>query len=404
MEKQLLSVMLRSKDSHNLIRSYIDPKMYSREAQIIFEFIKDYYDRDDSAGQVERTLLAEIMASTLTNQKHTEKFLEIVDEAYAFDTSDSNVRQVVLLARQREIGTELAMAIANGKEHDELVSQYQEILRYTSLDQLMDKGVENFTIEDLEHIIGTEADGSRKLRVYPLSLSGRLDGGLSGSDAMIMYARPNQGKTAAVLTIAGGFARQQADGIIFSNEERPNRLYIRQLSNLTGLSSYEVKADIRRARDLAEQMGFGHIRFISLSPGSPREIEAFVDKYNPRWFVVDQLRNLLVKGDSVANQLEASAKAVRTIGKKYDAIAVSVTQAGDSAEGKSILDMSDIDNSKTGIPGACDVMLGIGSNEQQKAQGIRVFSLPKNKLGEEANFPVRFNQTLSKYISAEEYQ
>lgn len=395
--------MLKSRESHHLLRTYIDPKLYSRESQIIFGFVKDYYDRDDSTASVDRSLLAEIMASTLTNQKHTEKFLDIVDEAYALDTSDANVRQVILLAKQKELGTELAMAIANGREHEDLVDKYKEILRYTSLDEMHERGVENYTIDDLEHILGVESDGSRKLRVYPLSLSDRLDGGLSGSDALILIARPNQGKTAAVLTMAGGFARQGAEGIIFSNEERPFRLYVRQLSNLTGLSGAEVKSDIKRARDLAEQMGFGNIRFISLSPGSPREIEAYVDKYQPRWFFVDQLRNLNVKGENVTNQLEGAAKAVRTIAKKYDAVAISVTQAGDSAEGKSVLNMSDIDSSKTGIPGACDVILAIGSNEQQKAQGIRIFSLPKNKLGEEANFPVRFNQSLSKYVSSEDY-
>ena len=111
------------------------------------------------------------------------------------------------------------------------------------------------------------------------------------------------------------------------------------------------------------------------------------------------MRNLNVKAESRANQLEAAAISIRNIGKKYDAIAISVSQAGDSAEGKAILTMSDIDNSKTGLPGACDVLMGIGSTEEQKREGLRVISLPKNKLGEEDSFPVRFNQYLSKYVS-----
>ena len=67
--------------------------------------------------------------------------------------------------------------------------------------------------------------------------------------------------------------------------------------------------------------------------------------------------------------------------------------------------MGDVDSSNTGIPGACDVLLGVGATDQQKAQGSRVLSLSKNKSGGvHDNFPVRFNQWLSKYVSFKEQE
>jgi hypothetical protein len=94
---------------------------------------------------------------------------------------------------------------------------------------------------------------------------------------------------------------------------------------------------------------------------------------------------------------------MRNIAKKYDAVAITVTQAGDSAEGKAVLDMGDVDSSNTGIPGACDVLLGIGATEQHKEQGLRILSLSKNKLGGvHDSFPVRFNPAISKYVSSKE--
>ena len=326
--------------------------------------------------------------------------MNVVDEALAIDTSDLNVRQVILQAKQQEVAQELALAISNGKDHSDLVEEYRELLRYTSLDELTDRGVEIFTHEDMSRLIEEEADPNGRLRIYPLALNNRLDGGMRGSDHLTLFARPEMGKTAEVVTIAGGFARQQADGIVFNNEERIERLYMRQISNLTGLTTAEIRANPSKARDLAESVGFHHIKFISLSPGSLRQIEDFVEKYEPRWFVVDQLRNLNIKSESRTNQLEAAATGIRNFGKKYNTIAISVTQAGDSAEGKSILSMGDVDYSNTGTPAQCDVLLGMGANEEQKNSNVRVFSLCKNKLGgDHSEFPVKINPFLSKIVS-----
>ena len=113
---------------------------------------------------------------------------------------------------------------------------------------------------------------------------------------------------------------------------------------------------------------------------------------------------MAVKSDTRTNQLEEAANAMRNIAKRYDAIAITVTQAGDSAQGKAVLDMGDVDSSNTGIPGACDVLLGIGGTEQQIAQGIRTLSLSKNKIGGvHDSFPVRFNPRISKFVSSQGY-
>lgn len=400
MEQLILSVILKSRESYYLIASYINLRSYTREFQLVFNFVGDYYNRDVDVTSVNRELLGELISTATANEKHTDRFLAMIDEALAVDTSDTNVRQVVLQAKQKELGQELALALVNGKDHDHLVDEYRELMRYTSLDELLERGVEVYTHEDMDRLIEEANDPAGRLVVYPLALNQRLDGGLSGSDHLTMFARPEMGKTAEVLTMAGGFARQAAPGIVFNNEERINRLYLRQISNLTGLTKTEIFQDPRRARDLAEQQGFSNIKFISLSPGSLRQIEEFVEKEEPRWIIVDQLRNLAIKSESRTNQLEAAATGIRNILKKYNIVGVSVTQAGDSAEGKAVLEMGDIDYSNTGIPAQADVLLGIGATTEQINQGIRVFSLSKNKVGgEHDSFPVRINPLISKYAS-----
>lgn len=400
MEKQLLATVLTSKDSFSLINQYINLKQYSREFGILFDFVKEYYGRDEGAKLVDTVVFKEQLNAQVQNEKHRERFLKYLDEAIATEPSAANVKDVVLGMKKNELALQLATAIANGAEHGKILEEYNNLLHFSSLDEFTEKGVEIYDNSDIDDLINHTVDTSNKLIVYPLALNERLDGGLEGSDHLTLLARPEMGKTGLILTMATGFARQGKRGIVFNNEERIARLRMRALCCCTGMTQQEIRANPQAAKDIAEQMGFHNIIFIALSPGSPGQIEAFVEKYKAEWFVVDQIRNLNVKSDTKTNQLEEAAKSVRNIGKKYNAVAISVTQAGDSAEGKAVLTMGDVDSSNTGIPGACDVLLGVGATEEQKRNGIRVISLSKNKIGGvHDDFPVRFNQWLSKYVS-----
>ncbi len=139
-----------------------------------------------------------------------------------------------------------------------------------------------------------------------------------------------------------------------------------------------------------------------LAPGTPREITKELEQHRPDVLVLDQLRNLDMKNDHFTQALEAAAKQARAWAKRYDCVVVSVTQAGDSASGKSVLDLGDVDSSNTGIPATADVMLGIGATENHTARGEVVFSLPKNKVsGRHEFFSVQTHPMLSKLTSLE---
>lgn len=402
MEKQTLSMALKSRIDYELIAHYLDAKRWSRESQIVWGFIQDYYARDRAANSIDRAVIGEIIAGSVHNDKHVDKFLALIDEAYGVEVSGANVREAILLAKRDELAQALAIAIANGKEHEALLEEYNNVLKQESLEDKADSGIEVFTAEDMEALLNDELDPTSRLPVYPKALGERLGGGLRGADKLTLIARPEMGKTALILTMACGFARAGFPGVIFNNEERIQRLYIRAISNMTGMTGHEVRQDVRRAREIAMERGFGNLRFVAMSPGRPKQIDAELERAEEaRWFVVDQLRNLIMKSDNKVNQLEDAAKAIRDIGKARDLATIDVTQAGDSASGKSVLDMGDVDNSNTGIPGACDALLGVGANEQQMEQGIRVLTLIKNKIGEgnHESFPTRINPFISKYVS-----
>lgn len=96
--------------------------------------------------------------------------------------------------------------------------------------------------------------------------------------------------------------------------------------------------------------------------------------------ILDQIRNMRLKSDSRTSELEAAGIEARSIAKDFNVLVVSITQAGDSATNKVYLEMSDVDSSKTGIPASADLMIGLGSDEAMKLNGLMGISLPKNKL------------------------
>ncbi len=116
--------------------------------------------------------------------------------------------------------------------------------------------------------------------------------------------------------------------------------------------------------------------------------------------VVDQLRNLRMREDNYVQKLEKAAAAVRQIGKKYDCLVLSATQAGDSATDKPVLDMGDVDSSNTGIPAQADVMVGISATPSDFEIDRRTISLPKNKRsGNHTPFGVKLDTAHSRIIS-----
>jgi KaiC/GvpD/RAD55 family RecA-like ATPase len=198
-----------------------------------------------------------------------------------------------------------------------------------------------------------------------------------------VFARPEAGKTAFALTLATGFAKRGHKVLYVINEDPAPDIMIRAIQMAAGRSREALTADPTGSERAALAAGVGNLYVRELAPGTLAEIDRLVRKYGPAVLVVDQLRNVHgAKTDNFTQKLDQVAQGVRALGKKYGLVTIGVTQAGDSARGKAVLDDGDIDSSNTGIPGAADVLIGIGMTEQLQQSGLRMLSLCKNK----ANF------------------
>lgn len=401
MEQKLLAAAFSNRQSYTLMDKYLNPKSYSREFILVFGKIKEYYERDRNAQHVDKAVYLELLLNSLPNQKHKDRFSDMVDEFSGLDVSTSNIDEMILDAKRGEISDKLAVMLSNrDPKASELLKEYEHLMNLSSLEDLTSFDVTILTSDDVDHVISAITQGEGTLRLYPLAIDRRVDSLVRGGHHITTYALPEMGKTALNVTLSCGFARQGAAGLYLINEDPESSVYFRHLSCMSGMTRDEIRADPELAKRRAMARGLENVKIIGLSPGNLDIIEALIEQHDPKWIVVDQLMNLDLKGDGPTQILGKAVRGLRSIGKRAGIVVVSTTQAGDSADGKSVLGMGDVYMSNTEVPAQADVMIGIGGSAEQLASGFRTLSFPKNKISGNHNpVVVRFNPALSRYTS-----
>jgi KaiC/GvpD/RAD55 family RecA-like ATPase len=207
------------------------------------------------------------------------------------------------------------------------------------------------------------------------------------------------GKTLFVVNAVAGFLKQGLTCLYIGNEDPAADLLMRIISRLTGMNKQEVQDDPARAQALLDKRNYDKLVMAPLAPGNFRQIDKLVEKYKAAVVVLDQLRNIDVDSENRTQALEKAATGGRNLAKSKSVLVVSVTQAADSASGKTVLSRGDVDGSNVGIPGQIDLMIGIGATEEMERINHRVLSFPKNKIsGRHEPIPIQIDPLLSKVI------
>ena len=243
MEHQLLAASLASRESYELIKEYITLKSstYSKQFQVVMNKLGEYYARDSAAVKADVDLLLTQISETIRNDKHIATFRDMLSAAQAVDLSEANVKATVLLAKQQEVGDKLSQALvmdAGQAKVDELLQELQALRAVTSIEQLASQEEAARVLSgaelDLDALLHKENDASNLIKLYPTSLNERVDGGVKRGHHIIVFARPNAGKTATCVHMSCGFLHQGFRVLYIINEDREEDIYLRHVNNLSG--------------------------------------------------------------------------------------------------------------------------------------------------------------------------
>lgn len=399
-ERGVLSACIASRDAFDQIEQHISDGDFTEQGKVVLDGIREYYERDPSAERVDGELLGRAVARKVANPKHKETFERLVEGLATAKVSPANVVRDLIAVKLDAVGARIAAKLAEGGAPDDvmpLIEQYQTWAETDKLDEQRETKV-GFDLEDLADTYST----ANLIRLFPRALNERLEGGVLPGHHVLVFARPEMGKTLFLVNTMYGVLRQGKRVLYLGNEDPIKDVQFRMLSRISGKPRFEVLENLPDVLKEANEFCGGRVFFRELTPGTPREVEALVKEHEPDLVLIDQVRNLNMKEDNFVRQLEKAATAVRQIGKRNGCAIISVTQAGESATGKAVIDMSDVDNSKTGVPGAVDIMIGISGTQEDIDSNRRVISLPKNKRGGNHEFfPVRIDPVTNKIRSLE---
>lgn len=241
---------------------------------------------------------------------------------------------------------------------------------------------DDITIETLMAKAELEARWS-----FNISSVARKVEGVSAGQLIEVGARPNTGKTsfhASLIAGPNGFAHQGAKCVILCNEEPTHRVGARYLTAAAGMSAREVKENMGKAKSLYEPV-MNNIRIKEASGRDMNWVESVAKTYKPDVLVLDMGDKFKAEGGFARQDeaLKACAIHARQIAKAYDCAVFYMSQLSAEAEGRSQLNQSMMEGSRTGKAAEADLMILLSKNPQAEGEeesSVRNLNVAKNKI------------------------
>lgn len=399
METNILSAAIKSREAFDiLVRLGVDREEgLSDKGKRIFQEIANYYELDGRVSACDMSIIHDRILSKYPKSKSLFDRIFVDISSRIEELSDINVLKDYIELRKQAIRQELALAFSTGSypEHYEieLLEKYRGLHDETTdlvSEEDAESGSKILHSPSADDLLRHVSDANR-IRLSPDALNTDItEGGVLRKHHILIFGRPDIGKTTFAMNLVSCFVEQKLKILYLSNEDQPEDLYLRFLCATLKSERKVVVSHLDKALSAARKRNSDNFVLVELTPGTSREIEALAVQHKPDVLIVDQIRNVYFDTESRVEQLEKAEAFMRNLGKKYNMLTISFTQAGESAEGKLVLGMTDVDFSKTGMQAASELMIGIGANSDYVRQGHRMLSFPKNKLGSNKE-PLRVN-------------
>lgn len=381
-DSTLLAACVRDRAAWERIKEHIDANDLTPTVGFWWKVLAQAYTRDRSATTLDVATLEALGSPQIPSPKQADSLLGVLSSLVP-PSSPLNVVHVALEIKRKNLTAEFAAAQMGGdkKKADKLLTALNEIW-----------GVDSFEKEaaiwhDAQNVLGLfDRVGSDKRIPFGCpAINGKLGGGLLPGHHVGIFGRTEIGKSTFVIDVTARLLKQGQRVLYIGNEDQIDILKLRTVGRILKKTQAELESNPQEA---AKAFGEFEDRLLmtQLYAGDVDSIQERVKEWKPTVLVIDQFRNLTGKDtDGMTQKMEANAIKLRAMLLEESLIGISVTQANDRSERHGqeapiYLGTGDIDSSRVGLPGQCDLLLGIGANSDLKARGQRFISFAKNKL------------------------
>lgn len=398
MEQKILATAINSAEDCTQLIDLLDITTLSTEGQLVFREISAYYATDPNAKEVDRDLLIRSFERKVQSEKVRQLLTNVIRQLPA-STSGANVLKEIREHKLHVLGNKIASALSGSHDRDNLARMLEDYGRLMagSAECQKEIGEEEYNSVSLVSLAKKEFDPSTLIGIWPNALNDQIDGGARRGHHVLIFAPTEMGKTLVAINAVAGFLQQGLKVLYILNEDPAADVIMRLATRLLGKTKYDILDNPEMADSALGHSQYSNFTLLAMAPGTFGRISAALSGGEYDVVVIDQLRNIDVKSGNRTEGLERAATEARNLARKFKVLVVSITQAADSASGKCILNRGDVDSSNVGIPGQCDLMIGIGATQQMEEMGQRMLSFPKNKLsGKHAPIPIEIDPLTSR--------
>jgi KaiC/GvpD/RAD55 family RecA-like ATPase len=353
----------------------------------------EQYERDGDLQEITPSTLRSQIERRFGEGSMADSVMDFV-ASFPKDTSAINVVEEYRLVRLARVATELATNLATG-QHGAATQELIEV--YEKLKDGEHQEEENYRLGLSDF---TKKSGQR-IPIMPERLNTFIGGGVLRGHNITVYGRPESGKSMFAINTAAPLVKNGYKVLYVANEEPSQDITRRLLARMAGIKIKKLhrknflEAAFEKVEDVYDNWFLYHKAGCTY-----KDISRQAAKIKPDMIIVDQLKNVTIAEDNRALQLDKLARQVRELGIEHNCVTMSVTQAGQTGEGELVLGLSDVEWSNTGIPGAADLMIGVGVNKEWDAMGKRMLSVPKNKVnGRHGSFHVWVDPRYTAFMS-----
>ena len=400
-EKQLINLLL-DKDFYEKNKGRVSKTMFTNGTGTLYDTISKAHQESDSNLSIDEisTLHTQVYNPALSRAAK-ENFYNLLEEVKKEKPNKKIATTILESLHKQNVARKIAVIAT------ELYNNTRED-GFTGIQELIDesKGIykeeyENIT-DDIEELIESLKDNT-KWKFNLTDLRNRVNG-IGEGNFIIIFARPESGKTAFwVNLVAGrnGFATQGAKVCALINEEPAIRTQMRLINAHTGMTFAEIRKNPGRAGELWSQIKT-NIKILDTVDWTLEKIDSYVAKEKPDVLIVDQLDKIHIGGTFARGdeKLRAIYTGAREIAKRRNCSLIGISQASADASGKWDMTFDMMENSKTGKAAEADVIIGVGykPNSEYSNENERSLSVSKNKItGWHGKVMVKIEPEISRY-------
>lgn len=273
-----------------------------------------------------------------------------------------------------------------------------QVLSLDPLAKLVDEYASGF-VTDASPFSGIDLDPQNLIKsldvqtkwAFNVSSLAEKVSGVSAGHFVVVGSRPETGKTSSHASFAmgpNGWIEQGATVHVLCNEEPPNRVAMRYLSSATNQSEDQLSEGESKINGewKKERLFIDRIEEEDGIDG----IEAHLKEHRPDILVIDMLDKVTLPS-SVASgaipqheKLREVYRRTRDLATRYSCSIFGYSQLSADAEGRVNLNLSMMENSRTGKASEADLMILIGKYAMIEGASEndprRVFNIAKNKI------------------------